>query len=183
MGQISSDRSFVFFETWSTYCEGIFFSVSKFLCVRIHSLKPASQSLMSFPTSGCNYRHWVDFFPYYLILQRWEDSENQLNEEHLLHPADPQEALSVPDISQPVGQLLWSSKPTQALMLRIKEALGSPSSPSTAPARRRGVSEGQPQQSPRLPHTFSRSMSWHCMFCAEKIMSYAMTCAWLLKNT
>jgi len=34
---------------------------------------------------------------------------------------------------------------------RIKEALGAPSSPSTAPARRRGVSEGQ-QHSPRLPH-------------------------------
>ena len=81
------------------------FSVSNFICIRIHSLKPASRSLMSFPTSGCNYRHWVDFFSYCLILQRWEDSENQLNEEHLLNPADPQEALSVPDISQPVGQL------------------------------------------------------------------------------
>jgi len=34
---------------------------------------------------------------------------------------------------------------------RIKEALGAPSSPSTAPARRRGFSEGQ-QHSPRLPH-------------------------------
>ena len=76
-----------------------------------------------------------------LTRQRWEDCENQFHEKHLLDPADPQEALGLLDLSQQVPPL----KANSLSMFRIKEAFASPSSPSTAPARRRGFFKGHIQ--------------------------------------